>query len=109
MNDFVGMTQGIILGQVKLSSFNAYGDGLMQGVRILEFDEHKPFTLRTRMLYYRDLYADDCRSIHGTLKTRRDKTSVKIETALRILPYAAGLAVPFLVHLLRKGRIKHDR
>ena len=107
MNDFVGMTDGIILGQVKLSSFNAYGDGLMQGVRILEFEEDKPFTVRTRMFRYRDVFSDDCRSIHGTLKTRRDRTSVKIETALKVLPFLAPLLLPAAIRLIRKGNKHH--
>ena len=107
MNDFVGMTDGIILGQVKLSSFNAYGDGLMQGVRILEFEEDKPFTIRTRMFRYRDVFSDDCRSIHGTLKTRRDRTSGKIETGLKVLPFLAPLLLPAATRLIRKGHKHH--
>lgn len=96
MNDFIGMHDGILMGQCKLSSFNAYGDGLMQGVRILEFDQDAPFTMRTRMLYYRDLFGDDCRSISGSLKTRRDRTSVKLEVSLKTLCVLGAITLPLI-------------
>lgn len=101
MNDFLGMTQGILLGQCKLASFNAYGDGLMQGVRILEFDEDAPFTMETRMLYYRDIFGDQCRSISGSLKTMRDRTSVKLETSLKALGVLSAVSVPLLLMIKR--------
>jgi len=102
MNDFVGMYDGIIMGQCKLSSFNAYGDGLMQGVRIIEFNEDKPFTLNTRMLYYRDIFGSECRSIHGSLKFFRDRTSVKLETSLKAAGIIGALTLPaILIKILR--------
>lgn len=100
MNDFVGTHDGMILGQVKLSSFNAYGDGLMQGVRILEFDEDTPFRLNTRMLRYRDIFSDQCRSIQGSEKRLRDRTSVKLETGLKTLGILTAAALPLF--LLKK-------
>ena len=103
MNDFIGMHDGILMGQCKLSSFNAYGDGLMQGVRILEFEEDAPFTMRTRMLYYRDLFGDECRSISGSLKTMRDRTSVKLETTLKVLGVLGAISLPLItVKLLHR-------
>ena len=97
MNDFIGMVDGILMGQCKLASFNAYGDGLMQGVRILEFNEDAPFTVNTRMLYYRDIFGDQCRSITGTTKTLRDRTSVKLETSLKTLGILSAVTVPLLL------------
>jgi hypothetical protein len=102
MNDFIGMHEGVLMGQCKLSSFNAYGDGLMQGVRILEFEEDAPFCLRTRMLYYRDLLGDDCRSITGSTKTLRDRTAVKLEAATKTLGVLAALSLPLIIRKLIK-------
>ena len=103
MNDFIGMHDGILMGQCKLASFNAYGDGLMQGVRILEFDEDAPFSMHTRMLYYRDLFGDKCRSISGTLKTMRDRTSVKLEFSLKALGIIGAVTLPLIaVRLLHR-------
>ncbi|MCH5199061.1 MAG: metallophosphoesterase [Oscillospiraceae bacterium] len=103
MNDFVGMYDGIIMGQTKLSSFNAYGDGLMQGVRILEFDEDSPFTLKTKMLYYRDIFGNNCRSIKGSQKIFRDRTSVKLEASLKAAGILAAISLPIaMIKLLIK-------
>ena len=104
MNDFIGMHDGILMGQCKLASFNAYGDGLMQGVRILEFDEDSPFCMDTRMLYYRDLFGDECRSISGTLKWLHDRTSVKLEVTGKVLAGLAAVSLPLvLLKLLRRN------
>ena len=104
MNDFIGSVDGVIMGQSKLASFNAYGDGLRQGVRILEFHEDDPFHLKTRMVYYRDLIGTDCRSIHGTLKVFHDRQSVKLETSAKVLGVLSALILPpvLLAKLLRK-------
>lgn len=103
MNDFTGMYDGIFMGQCKLASFNAYGDGLMQGVRILEFDENKPFHLDTRMVYYRDIFGDVCRSIHGAAKRLRDRTSVKLETSIKIFAGVSGVILPAVLLRLLHG------
>ena len=47
MNDFVGMTDGIILGQCKTAGFHVYGDGLMQGVRVLDLDDRCPRKMKS--------------------------------------------------------------
>ena len=104
MNDFVGSTDGIIMGQSKLASFNAYGDGLRQGVRILEFHEDDPFRLKTRMVYYRDLVGRDCRSIRGTLKVFHDRTSVKLETSLKVLGVLSAFLLPSAVLMCMKRK-----
>ena len=100
MNDFTGMYDGILMGQCQLASFNAYGDGLRQGVRILEFEEDKPFVMQTRMVRYRELIGMDCRSLSGSIKVLRDRTSIKIETSLKVLGGAAAVVLPVL--LLKK-------
>lgn len=108
MNDFVGMVDGIILGQCKTASFNAYGDGLRQGVRILDFYENAPYTLKTKMYGYRGLISNHCRSLSGSIAVLHDKTSVKIETGAKIGGIAAAAALPFAAaaliykHLHRK-------
>lgn len=103
MNDFVGMYDGIIMGQCKLASFNAYGDGLMQGVRILEFDEDAPFTINTKMIYYRDIIGGNSRSVKGSLKFFRDRTSVKLEAALKAAGVLASVCLPIaMIGLIKK-------
>lgn len=103
MNDFIGMTKGIILGMVKTASFHAYGDGLMQGVRILELNEKDIRNINTYMLRYRDLIGSDCRSLHGSIKVLRDRTSVKLEFAAKFLAVAAALSLPAAAFARRKG------
>ena len=103
LNDFVDMYDGIIMGQCKLSSFNAYGDGLMQGVRILEFDENAPFTVKTRMVRFRDFFEDNSRSIKWSLKLFKDRTNMKIETSLKAAGIVSAASLPILlIKLLKK-------
>lgn len=105
MNDFVGMVDGLILGQCRSASFNVYGDGLMQGVRVLDLSEKAPRDISTKIAFYRDFFGDDCRSIHGTEKTLRDRTSVKLEAGLKGLAYVSAAAAPaVLLGIIRKIR-----
>lgn len=97
MNDFVGMTDGIILGQCKTAGFRVYGDGLMQGVRVLDLDDRSPRCLDTKMVRYRELVGTDCLSIKGRNKAIPDRWNVKIDVALKALPFAAAASLPFLV------------
>jgi len=97
MNDFVGEVDGIILGQCKTSGFRPYGDGLMQGVRIIDIQENEPESIYTKMIYYRELIGDDCLSISGTEKILRDRTSVKLDVAKEVLKYTAPIVVPALL------------
>lgn len=97
MNDFVGEVDGIILGQCKTSGFRPYGDGLMQGVRIIDIQENEPESIYTKMVYYRELIGDDCLSISGTEKILRDRTSVKLDVAKEVLKYTAPIVVPVLL------------
>ncbi len=90
MNDFVGEYNGITLGQCKTASFRIYGDGMRQGVRIIDLDEEKPFTLETEMVYYRQLIGNSCRSIHGRIKIVHDRTGVKLD----VIESAAKYIVP---------------
>ncbi len=100
MNDLIGTYDGIILGQCKTSSFRVYGDGMMQGVRVIDLDEDKPFELETKMVYYRDIIGNSCRSIHGRDKVLRDRTGVKIDALQKaapvVLPAAAIIAAGFM-------------
>ena len=92
MNDFVGMTDGIVLGQCKTASFRVYGDGLMQGVRVLDLDDRRPRCLETRMARYRELVGSKCQSIKGRNKMIPDRWNVKIDAAIKALPFAAASA-----------------
>lgn len=94
MNDFIGMTEGIILGQCKTAGFRVYGDGLMQSVRVLDLNEASPRNIRTEMIRYRDYFGDDCLSITGSLKRLRDRTSVKLETGMKVLGIFSAVVLP---------------
>lgn len=104
MNDFVGMTDGIILGQCKTAGFHVYGDGLMQGVRVLDLDDRCPRSLDTRMVRYRELAGTDCLSIHGRNKVIPDRWNVKIDVLLKALPFVGAALVPLTVGRLLKKR-----
>lgn len=102
MNDFVGMTDGIVLGQCKTASFRVYGDGLMQGVRVLDLDDRRPRCLETRMARYRELVGSKCQSIKGRNKMIPDRWNVKIDAAIKALPFAAAAAAPLIIHKIIK-------
>lgn len=106
MNDFIGMTQGIILGMVKTASFHAYGDGLMQGVRIVEFNEKDVRNISTRMVRYREIVGTDCLSLHGSIKNLRDRTSVKLEFLGKIAAVSAVLLAPAVTKRMLRGKKK---
>ena len=90
MNDFVGEVDGILLGQTKCSGFHIYGDGLHQGVRVIDLDDTRPGDLTTYMVYYRDFFGTKCNSIHGyNLLTDRWHTNFKI--TLGVIGTAAAL------------------
>ena len=104
MNDFVGMTDGVILGQCKTAGFHVYGDGLMQGVRVLDLDDRCPRSLDTRMVRYRELAGNVCLSIHGRNKVIPDRWNVKIDVLLKALPFVGAALVPLTVGRLLKRR-----
>ena len=103
MNDFTGMHDGILMGQCKTASFDVYGDGLMQGVRILELDEDAPFAMHTRMLRYRDFFGEKCRSVNKELIRHHDRENIKIEILTKALCAAAAAALPVVLIKLIKG------
>ncbi len=107
MNDFIGMVRGIILGAVKTASFHAYGDGLMQGVRIIELNDRDVRNITTYMVRYRDLIGSNCLSLHGSIKNLRDRTSVKLEFTAKCAAVAAGLFAPVILTKLLRGMKKH--
>lgn len=96
MNDFAGDVNGITLGQCKTAGFRPYGDGLMQGVRIIDINEKSPEHFVTKMVYYRDLIGSDCYSITGIEKTLRDRTSVKLDAVKAVLKYTAPAVIPIV-------------
>ena len=102
LNDFVGTYNGILMGQCKTASFNVYGDGLRQGVRILDFKADAPFTLETHMRTYRELLGNRCHSLHGSIAVLHDKTSMKLHQLGGLAAAAALVAVPAL--LLKRMR-----
>ncbi len=92
INDFIGKTDGIWLGQCQAAGFGQYGDGLRQGVRVIRLKEDSPDRFFTEMRTYREMIGMDCESIHGRIKYVHDKLGVKIDLAERILAITAVAA-----------------
>lgn len=103
MNDFAGNVDGILLGQCKTAGFRPYGDGLMQGVRLIDINESTPDSICTEMVYYRQLIGSNCLSIKGTEKVLRDRTSVKLDAIKAIAKYTAPVIVPLVSLKIIKG------
>lgn len=106
MNDFAGDVDGITLGQCKTSGFNPYGDGLMQGVRIIDLNEDDIKNFETKMVYYRELIGDNCLSIKGAEKVLRDRTGVKLDVLKSVLKYTSPLTLCLTACVILKKIIK---
>lgn len=96
MNDFCGEVSGITLGQCKTASFRVYGDGMRQGVRIIDLKEDNVCNFTTKMVYYRDIIGKDCRSLHGTIKVLHDREGVKLDVIKAVGKYTAPVALPLI-------------
>ena len=82
MNDFQGDVDGILLCQTQCSGFHIWGDGLRQGVRVIDLDESRPGELSTYMVRYRDFYGTKCKSVKPyDFLTDRWHTNFKITLA----------------------------
>lgn len=90
LNDFVGSVHGIVLGQTKCSGFHIYGDGLMQGVRMITLKENDPWSFETEMVRYRDFFGTKCNSIKGYMLLP-DRWHTNFETTLKVLGAAAAV------------------
>jgi|LSQX01.1.fsa_nt_gb hypothetical protein len=66
MNDFVGYVDDIMLAQCKTASFRVYGDGLRQGVRVVELLDGYDKIYNSYMLRYRDIFGTENETIHGS-------------------------------------------
>lgn len=91
LSDFVGLVHGIVLGQTKCSGFHIYGDGLMQGVRMLTLRESDPWSFETEMVRYRDFFGTKCNSIKGYM-LYPDRWHTNFETSLKIAGAGAAAA-----------------
>jgi len=56
MNSFAGPVEGIDLGYCPGCGFAAYGDGVLRGVRVFEFDEADVRAYQTRVVTYAQLF-----------------------------------------------------
>ncbi len=94
MNDIVGKVDGITLGQCKTAGFRPYGDGLQQGVRIIDLDlSGTEPQMQTRMVRYRSFYGRDCESVRGMTRYLPDRWSTKIDVLVQyVLPFSAAVA-----------------
>lgn len=91
MNRFEGETQGILLCQTQCSGFHMWGDGLRQGVRVIDLDETRPGDLTTYMVYYRDFFGTDCKSI-SRYNLLSDRWHINFKVTLAVLGVSAGAA-----------------
>lgn len=62
-NDFIGMVDGITLGQCITSGFNAYGDASRRGVRVLDIYENNPRNFTTRSIYFDEITGSKPKSV----------------------------------------------
>ena len=90
MNRFEGETQGILLCQTQCSGFSMWGDGLRQGVRVIDLDETRPADLTTYMVYYRDFFGTKCKSI-SKYNLLSDRWHINFKVTLGVLGAAAGV------------------
>lgn len=93
MNDFQGEVDGILLCQTQCSGFNMWGDGLRQGVRVIDLDESHPRLIDTYMVRYRDFFGTKCKSVKPyDFLTDRWHTNFKVTlAALGIAGAAAAI------------------
>ena len=106
MNRFQGETQGILLCQTQCSGFHMWGDGLQQGVRVIDLDETRPGDLTTYMVQYRDFFGTKCDSV-SRYDLLSDRVHINIKITLALLGAAAGAAAFGAgVHALKKHRKK---
>jgi len=56
MNSFAGPVEGVDLGYCPGCGFAAYGDGVLRGVRVFEFDEANIRAYQTRIVTYAELF-----------------------------------------------------
>lgn len=95
MNRFQGEVDGILLCQTQLTGFTMWGDGLRQGVRVIDLDETRPGKLATYMVYYRDFFGTKCKSI-SRYNLLSDRWHINFKNTLGVLGVsaaAAGLAL----------------
>lgn len=106
MNDFAGFVDGILLAQCKCSGFHIYGDGLKQGVRIVNLDKKYPGKLETHMRYYREFFGTECNSVKGEL-LYPDRWHNNFKAGLKVSGALAGIAaVGVSVGLIKKRKKK---
>ena len=102
MNDFTGDVDGILLCQTQCSSFNIWGDGLRQGVRVIDLDEAHPRQIDTYMVRYRDFFGTKCKSVKPyDFLTDRWHTNFKL-TLAAIGGCAGAAAIGVGADLLKK-------
>ena len=102
MNDFQGEVDGILLCQTQCSGFTMWGDGLKQGVRVIDLNEADPKSFDTYMVRYRDFFGTKCKSI-TPYNLLSDRWHINFKITLGVLGAAAvGAAVGTGVHKLKK-------
>ena len=102
MNDFQGEVDGILLCQTQCSGFTMWGDGLRQGVRVIDLNESDPRNIDTYMVRYRDFFGTKCKSIKP-YDFLSDRWHTNFKITLAVLGAAGtAAAVGTAVHKLKK-------
>ena len=91
MNDFQGEVDGILLCQTQCSGFTMWGDGLRQGVRVIDLDESQPRLIDTYMVRYRDFFGTKCKSIKP-YDLLSDRWHINFKNTLAVLGIAGAAA-----------------
>lgn len=88
MNDFAGVTDGIMLAQCKTAGFHVYTDGCQSGVRLITFDENDMEHFETKMYHFKD-FGLKCTCLGPVMRNFTDREVINIHTLSWL---AGGLA-----------------
>ena len=79
MNDFAGVTDGIMLAQCKTAGFHVYTDGGNSGVRLITFDENDVENFTTEMHRFKD-FGLKIRCLGPVMRNFHDRQVINIHT-----------------------------
>lgn len=102
INDFVGDVDGIKLIQTRGAGFQAYGDGVDRGVRIITIDESEPTKVSTETYTFPQIVGKPTSLPFKERITIREKRKLTVAAVGAGLGAAAGAAIGVLFNKIRK-------